>query len=212
MQKNDSALYYLNKAKQLIDLNSNSDDLVTYYSYLGRIYVSMKEYSLAEINYTASLNEAVKLNNQEWVYEAYLSLAGMYEEMGNFERAFTYYRKYSLLKDSVINESNFAIASDIKNKFEREKKEVEFNQLKAEQSKQKIFNIALILVSILTVISGIMMYSRFKIKSVSESKLKIQNDIISQKNKDITDSINYARKIQQSALPQEKYIERELKS
>lgn len=211
MGKNDSALHFLQKSKLLIDLNSNSDDLATYHSYLGRVYVSMKEFNLAEINYMASLNEAKKLNDQEWVYEAYLSLAGMYEAMGNFERAFTYYRQYSLLKDSVMNESNFAIASDIKNKFEREKKEVELNQLKTEQSKQKIFNIALILVSILTVISGIMMYSRFKIKSVSEAKLKIQNDIITQKNKDITDSINYARKIQQSVLPQEKYIEREIK-
>ncbi len=211
MGKNDSALHFLKKSKQLIDLNSNYDDLITYHSYMGRIYVSMKEFNLAEINYQASLNEAKELNNKEWVYEAYLSLAGMYEAMGNFEKAFTFYRQYSLLKDSAMNESNFAIASDIKNKFEREKKEVELNQLKTEQSKQKIFNIALILVSILTVISGIMMYSRFKIKSVSESKLKIQNDIITQKNKDITDSINYARKIQQSALPQEKYIERELK-
>lgn len=211
MGKNDSALHFLKKSKLLIDLNTNSDDLITYHSYLGRIYVSMKEFTLAEINYMASISESRKLDNQEWIYEGYLSLAGMYEVMQDYEKAFNYYRRYSLLKDSVANESNFAIASDIKNKFEREKKEVEFNQLKAEQSKQKIFNIALILVSILTVISGIMMYSRFKIKSVSESKLKIQNDIITQKNKDITDSINYARKIQQSVLPSERYLEKEIK-
>jgi hypothetical protein len=53
--------------------------------------------------------------------------------------------------------------------------------------------------------------SRFKIKFVSENKLKIQNEIISQKNKDIKYSIYYARKIQQSILPSERHIEREIK-
>ena len=211
MEKPDSAFYYLQKSKAIIDLYSNPDYLITYYSYLGRVYETKKDFAKAEEAYLASLREARNLNDNDWIYENYLSMAGLYESKEDYKNAFEYYRRYSLLKDSVVNESNFAAASDIKNKFEREKKEVELNQLKAEKSKNKIFNIALILVSILTVISGIMMYSRFKIKSVSENKLKIQNDIITQKNKDITDSINYARKIQQSVLPQEKYIERELK-
>lgn len=211
LEKQDSALFYLAKSKKIMDSDNNPDNLITYYNYLGRVYASKKDFSKAEEAFLISLDESRKLNDPDWIYEAYLSLAGLYESKGDFKNAFEYYRKYSMLKDTVVNESNFAVASDIKNKFEREKKEVELNKLKAEQSRNKIFNIALILVSILTIISGIMMYSRFKIKSVSEAKLKIQNDIITQKNKDITDSINYARKIQQSVLPQEKYIERELK-
>jgi tetratricopeptide (TPR) repeat protein len=211
LNKYDSALYYLEKSKKIIDNESNPDDYIYYYNYIGRIYTQKKEYAEAEKAYLNSIEQAVILNDREWIYEGYLSLAIMYENQQNYQKAFEYYRRHSLLKDSIVNESNFAVASDIKNKFEREKKEVELNQLKTEQSKQKIFNVALILVSILTVLSGLMMYSRFKIKSVSENKLKIQNEIISQKNKDIMDSINYARKIQQSVLPQEKYIEREIK-
>jgi phosphoserine phosphatase RsbU/P len=69
-----------------------------------------------------------------------------------------------------------------------------------------VFNIGLIIVSLLLVVSGIMMYSRFKIKAESEKKLKVQNEIISQKNKDITDSINYSRKIQDAILPSQKSI------
>lgn len=209
--KYDSALYYLEKSKKIIDKGNNADDYVYYYNYVGRVYTCKKEYAEAEKAYFNSIGQASILNDREWIYEGYLSLAIMYEEQGNYEKAFKYYRNYAWLKDSVMNESNFAVASDIKNKFDREKKEAELNQLKAEQSKQRIFNIALILVSILTVISGIMMYSRFKIKAESESKLKVQNEIISQKNKDITDSINYARKIQQSVLPTEKFIGKEMK-
>lgn len=43
---------------------------------------------------------------------------------------------------------------------------------------------------------------------VSESKR--QEQIISQKNKDITDSINYARRIQQAILPREEFIRKHL--
>jgi tetratricopeptide (TPR) repeat protein len=211
MGKPDSALIYLEKSKEIIKEFNQPDYLITYYNYLGRVYEAKKDFAKAEEAYMNSLKESKNLNDDDWVYENYLSMAGLYESKEDFKNAFEYYRRYSLLKDSVTNESNFAEASDIKNKFEREKKEAELNQLRAEQSKQKIFNIALILVSILTVISGIMMYSRFKIKAESEKKLKLQNEIISEKNKDITDSIIYARKIQQSILPSEKQLEKELK-
>lgn len=40
--------------------------------------------------------------------------------------------------------------------------------------------------------------------------LKAQNEIIAEKNKDITDSIYYARRIQRSLLPPEKYIQKNL--
>ncbi len=210
INKPDSALFYLQKSKVIIDVHNSPDYLITYYNYLGRVYDTKRDFKKAEEAYMKSLKEARNLNDEDWVYENYLSMAGLYESKGDYQKALEYYRRYSLLKDSVINESNFAVASDIKNKFEREKKEVELNQLKAEQSKNRIFNISLILVSILVVISGIMMYSRFKIKAESERKLKIQNEIIGQKNKDITDSIVYARKIQRSILPTQKFLEKEM--
>ncbi len=209
--KYDSALYYLEKSKKIIDLGNNPDDYIFYYNYVGRVYTSKKAFGEAEKAYLKSIAQAQVLNDREWIYEGYLSLAIMFEQQENFERAFTYYRSYASLKDSIVNASNFAVASDIKNKFDREKKEAELNQLKAEKAKQKIFDIALILVSILTIISVVMMYSRFKIKAQSEKKLQIQNDIITQKNKDITDSIVYARRIQQSILPSEKLLEKEMK-
>ena len=40
--------------------------------------------------------------------------------------------------------------------------------------------------------------------------LKAQKEIIEEKNKDITDSIYYARRIQRSLLPPEKYIQKNL--
>ncbi len=51
-----------------------------------------------------------------------------------------------------------------------------------------------------------------EIERLKNIELKAANEIIEQKNKDITDSIRYAKRIQISLLPTEKYIERMLKS
>jgi serine phosphatase RsbU (regulator of sigma subunit) len=206
LQKYDSALLFLDKAKILIDKENLPDDLINYYMYMGRIYMDQRKFDEAEKVYFQSLEESNKLRLPEWVAESYVSLADLYDAKGDYKTALEYFRKYHFLSDSILNVTNFKTAADIQNKFEREKRETELNQLKAEQAKNRIFNIALIVISILLVISGIMMYSRFKIKSESEKKLKSQNEIIGQKNKDITDSINYSRKIQDAILPSEKNI------
>ncbi|MGZ3899145.1 MAG: tetratricopeptide repeat protein [Bacteroidia bacterium] len=202
----DSALYFMDIARQHMPDSKTPDDLITYYNFLGRIYTDLKDYKLAEKNYFLSLEESRKLNNLEWVSEAYLALSDLYIAKKNYAQAIDYLRSYYQLKDSIINVTNFAKAADIQNKLEREKKEAELSQLKAEQAKNRIFNIGLIIVSLLVIVSGVMMYSRFKIKAESEKKLKLQNEIISQKNKDITDSINYSRKIQDAILPSNKSI------
>lgn len=45
-----------------------------------------------------------------------------------------------------------------------------------------------------------------------ERELEEKNDVITEKNKEITDSIRYAKRIQQALLPSEKYIDKSLKS
>ena len=46
-----------------------------------------------------------------------------------------------------------------------------------------------------------LMFNRYRLKSKTNQLLKYQNLIISEKNKDISDSINYAKKIQDAILP-----------
>ena len=68
----DSALYYLNLSKQIIDQKKLPDDLIVYYSVNGRICADKKEIDSAIKYYNLSLIEAKKLNNLEWQFENYL--------------------------------------------------------------------------------------------------------------------------------------------
>ncbi len=204
----DSALYYLNLSKKIIDQKKLPDDLIVYYSVNGRICADKKEIDSAIKYYNLSLIEAKKLNNLEWQYENYLSLSDAYEIKGDFKNAHVFFGKYYYLKDSVVNQENVAIAADLQNKFEREKKEIQIEKLKANEARNKIVNYALIIGSALIFLLLLMIFSRYRIKKKSETLLQKQNILISQKNKDVSDSIHYAKKIQDAILPGEDFAKK----
>jgi serine phosphatase RsbU (regulator of sigma subunit) len=184
------------------------DDLIVYYSVNGRICTDKKEIDSAIKYYNLSLIEAEKLNNLDWQYENYLSLSDAYENKGDYKNAHIYFGKFYYLKDSVVSQENVAIAADLQNKFEREKREILIEKLKANEARNKIVNYALIIGSALIFLLFLMIFSRYKIKKRSEILLQRQNILISQKNKDVSDSIHYAKKIQDAILPGEDFAKK----
>jgi len=74
--------------------------------------------------------------------------------------------------------------------------------LTKEKNKQNmILLIAALAIVVLTLVFSFFLFKRFQLT-------KAQNKLIEQKNKEITDSIEYAKRIQRSVLPTEKYIGR----
>ncbi|MHB2150955.1 helix-turn-helix domain-containing protein [Calditrichota bacterium LG25] len=57
--------------------------------------------------------------------DAYLTLAQIYREMGEYARALDYFQKYDVLKDSLYNESISQQINELKIKYDTEKKEKE---------------------------------------------------------------------------------------
>ena len=62
----------------------------------------------------------------------------------------------------------------------------------------------------LVLVLGVVILNRYKAKKKSEKELQIKNAIIEEKNKNITDSIRYAKHIQQSQMMSEKQIQKTL--
>jgi hypothetical protein len=80
-----------------------------------------------------------------------------------------------------------------------------FKQIDRLKKREKL--LYLIFIILLVVILMIVSYI-FVLKRKSEKLLKAKNKEIEEKQKDIIDSITYARRIQRSLLPTEKYIDR----
>lgn len=205
---------------------------------LGDFYIDLKQYDQAIINLKNSLAIAQKINSNAILNEAYQKLAKYYDIIGDKDNALVYMRLYMLETEKKYREENVKSIAEIETLYNIDKKQKEIDLLKKEndikqlQAEQRSFILlALGVGSLLLIILIIILYSRNKLKNKANKILQAQNDAInaqkveieSQKeeltlkgaalenyNKQITDSITYARQIQESLLPSTKLFKQEL--
>lgn len=143
-------------------------------------------------------------------------LAEIYKETGNTNKAFKHYKRYAFLLDSSLksgsaeNMSQAGLQSgfDAKLDFIRLKQRKE-NEIKEKEKKNQAFLARLYLIGLCAfLLLSIIIFREFRVnkrqkktiqeqhKNVNEQKLALEV-----KNKEITDSINYALRIQSALLP-----------
>ncbi|MES2774022.1 MAG: histidine kinase [Bacteroidota bacterium] len=130
----DSALQLLNEAEQLIKATGKEEQYATHYLRIGQVLSAQKKYREAIVACETGLRYAGKYSKPRLTYNYYTVMAQAYEDMGDYKNANKYNILYSEVHDSLINKENFALASDIQNKYERQKKDNEI--LKLNQDKE----------------------------------------------------------------------------
>ena len=185
---------------------------------IGVINTLKKDYKTSLRFFHNSLEITKKNSLKNLSKHNYLSLSDVYEKLGNNDEAFLYYKLYSSLKDSIVNEEKYKQIAEIETKYETEKKEQEIALLnkdnELQRSKVKQARIIIILISIgglLIVFFLIVVYKQFLAKQKANLKLKAQNKLIKKQKEDITDSITYASRIQSALLPPKEMMDTLLK-
>ncbi len=153
---------------------------------------------------------ADSIDSREIMMEGNEALSEVYLKKEDYKNAYNYYKLHATIKDSLMNENNSKNMAEIQTKYETDKKEKEIELLTKERSlkeaelkTQSVVKNGSIVVSILLLLFALLAYNRYRIK-------KKANIEISQKNKEITESISYAKRIQSSFLTSEKYISQRL--
>jgi serine phosphatase RsbU (regulator of sigma subunit) len=147
-------------------------------------------------------------------------LGEYYEELGDYRNSLRFFREFKMYQDSALNRESIQQVKNAEAKYESEKKEKEIELLgqkqklnDAENHKKKIYlSVALFGIIILAFILMIL-YRNNVLKQKTNSNLEAfnkeinhQKELIEVKNKEIVDSINYAKRIQQSVLTSENYF------
>ena len=159
---------------------------------------------------TKSLNLSLKLKSTKNIMLAYGSLAKSYQQKGNHQKAVELMELHSNWKDTLYNQQNATAIAEMETKYNSEKKEAENNFLKAEDllNKAELEKKALQQLMLLSFIGLILLVVIYVIYSLIEKKkinkllqtkneeISLKNNIIEEKNNNITDSINYAQRIQ----------------
>ena len=134
------------------------------------------------------LNKAAELflnlKNYLNLKQAYGKLAEAYELKKDYLTSLKFQQLYSSYKDSIYNEDNAKQLAEMQTKYNVEKKDLELAKNKAEiETKEKqayiknIIIIAIIILSILIVITGVLFYRKKQI----EQQAKLDAEIASQK-------------------------------
>ncbi len=225
----DSAIIYANKELELFkglkDKSKTSNTMVT----AGLLNLKRSKTDLAIKLCTEALAIGEEIGEQGIKRDACECLAQAYAAKKDGLKAYNYLSQFISLKDSLSNsEIDKEIArTEVSYQYEKEiladsirTAEVQKSMLAREQQKlekQRIITIAGIIGFLLALLLAVVFYKSAKQKSrdnilLEEKNLIIEGhrSVLETKNKEILDSIQYAKRIQMALLPNEKYIERNL--
>jgi tetratricopeptide (TPR) repeat protein len=135
-----------------------------------------------------------------------------------WQSSFDHFDKYIHYKDSLQNEENTKLLVKQQMQYEFDKKEAVLKEKAAadallaseEKKKKKILILLLSAIGLSVALISAIIYRSLKITRNQKEIIETQKQLVEEKQKEILDSIYYARRIQQSMLPTEKYIEKHL--
>jgi serine phosphatase RsbU (regulator of sigma subunit) len=224
LNKLDSAAYYYQLASEIAISEKDTFSMAITYINVGELYLKQDKLQKAIENYSIAVDLSQKLRMLQQLRDANEGMYKCYEKLGNYEKAFIYHRDYMILRDSItMDEANGKLNlaeqnyEELKLEKLREQREQENKIEKAEGrrllAEEKALNeeknkyvLVLILVSVSIMILVVVLLFRYKEKNKSNKVLKDQRDEIAHSKKEITDSINYALRIQQAVLPDKELL------
>jgi serine phosphatase RsbU (regulator of sigma subunit) len=223
-QLNNSAkclLYAKNAVNASIDIK---DEYTLSHAYvqLSNAYYLQNDMKLAVEALSRATEYANKTGDIPALESIAKNLSELYEESGDFKNSLKYYKDFKMYKDSALSYENILQEKNAEAKYENEKKQKEIELLGEEQKasevenqKKKIYlSVALFGIIILGFVL-VILYRNNLLKQKTNTNLEAfnkevnhQKELVEVKNKEITDSINYAKRIQQSILTSDNYFKK----
>ena len=176
---------------------------------LGQLYWYLKKYDLAEKNLIEALKMFKEFKAIEYSRNFEKKLSYLYYATKNYKSAYDHYVIFKDLNDSIYNSEKGKELVQKEMNFEFEKKE---SLLKAEQEKkdalstaekrkQQIVIWAVAFGLLFVLIFAAYIFRSLKLTRKQNTIIEHQKQIVEEKQKEIIDSINYAKRLQSAILP-----------
>ncbi|MDO9185569.1 MAG: tetratricopeptide repeat protein [Bacteroidia bacterium] len=214
------ALEYQHRSEIINKEIGNTLGLAVSYTNMGNIYMRLKKFEEALIYDNLALSLSESIGYKLGMKETYFSLAQLNEERGNYIQALKYHKLFSEIKDTLLNEKSSEQITEMNTKYDTEKKDkeiikkdLEISKHQAETERQTLQRNAFIIGFALVMVLAFFIFKGYRQKQNANRLLEEKNiliekqkQLVEEKNGKITDSINYAKRIQQAILPSEEMI------
>jgi len=234
MGDSKKALIHLLETVELDKVINRPNRSVSNHINIAICYHELAQYGKAIFHNKMALEIAKEIKSKDLMKYSYAGLRKAYEKQGKFELALEAHKNFSAMKDSMLNENTMNNINELEAKYNNlvnEKEIAVLNEqalkdsldmtvannavasLEMEAERSSIIQglYAIMFVCILIVAVFVFRGYRNKIKAnkvIQEQKKHVEQQkiILEIKNKEITDSINYAKRIQSAILPSDKVV------
>lgn len=205
----DLALQYYQKALKIREELGAKNLIATSLGSIGALYSQTGNYAEAEkyLLEALAINKELGVKDQERQFEELIT--ELYEKTGRYQQALQHHKHAADLKDSIFNEEKENEITRRELNYEFEKREVKANAehekemaVKAQDNKRQ--KLVIIAVCLILVVTSFFLYRTNQQRMViakQKKQVELQKSIVEEKNKEITDSITYAKRIQEAIMP-----------
>lgn len=215
------------KAKECLQLRLDlGDSTEASYAFItiANIEFDKKNYR-GVIQYASrALKMSERIGLLKHVWDARVSLGQAYNALGDFKNAAFHYNEALKLTDTLSSDKADEMVHEMEAKYDNDKKEAEIGKLNAQKkineleldrqeaniSRQRWIMIFGALLILCMVAVSVIIFRSYREKKRSNEKLQSAYNTIEEKQKEILDSIYYARRIQSSLFTSVKFIEKTL--
>jgi signal transduction histidine kinase len=173
----DNAIYFAEKALSLYLKASNAWGIIHLAQNLGYIYFEKEDLAKTEYYFNLSLEYAEQTNTLPLLITTYNSLQQLYENKGEYEKAFKYLKQQYILNDSIHKKETTERLSELESKYQVNQKEKENQLLK------KYFTY----ISLLSLLIVAILLFNYRLKVLSNRKLREKNLQIEKQNNELAE-------------------------
>lgn len=208
LEQTKLAKEYVRKAEKIFTEMNQKVRMVEVYNTFADIYYEEGMHDSAL--YYAKKSLAISQENKFTLEtkNVWFLLQKIYSAQEKYREAFNAFKNYSRLRDSIFSEENTRQVSELQFLYESGKKEqqIELQNLQIEKQesdikRQRILLFSSVAVTLIFLVMSFFIWREYRAKKKANDELALQKAIVDQKNKDMTDSINYAQRIQEAILP-----------
>jgi tetratricopeptide (TPR) repeat protein len=216
----DSALYYFNATLKLKALQTDLESYFLVNYHLASVYYFKNDIKKALPFAEKAWQVSKEVNIAEHKATIAKLLSKIYADKGNYKEAFKMQELFEVMHDSVFRNENKRNIIQKQFQYEYDKKAVADSikinqekkifalQLAQQQSQKKYLFGLIILIGIFTAF----VYNRLQITRNQKNIISAQKAIVDEKQKEILDSITYAKRIQNAIIPGKKFVDEKLKN